>query len=403
MSPSLIPLRTLLVGLGVMLGALALARGFVATLERTTPREARAHLTEGSHRVVDFLQALPAIAEREDAVLVVGSSIIQHGFSPEAFEQHLGRPVTAYNLGFPGVDAEAQSMLARKVADTFASTGKRARLSVVEFTPFQSTEARARATRFREHASVKKALLLTPEALARVALRSPEEAAHLGSLWALGGTSPLSVTDYLSHRLFEGAPPAWWPGPVAEEDPERKALAKSLAEGIAAAERRQVPEWDGQRRGEARMLFTESREAYETLLQRRRAAEVLEAEQQWRVETSDLLELRFEEVQVRAFIDAVRTLAGASRETLVLLAPRNRAWAEPTPEGRARLAGVLARIERETGVPVVNLADSPEFTPEDFLDVTHLNETSGRPRLARRLAEVVAERWGGSVAGGAAP
>ncbi|MFY0565654.1 hypothetical protein ACN28E_17675 [Archangium lansingense] len=38
---------------------------------------------------------------------------------------------------------------------------------------------------------------------------------------------------------------------------------------------------------------------------------------------------------------------------------------------------------------MVDLSEAPEFTPEDFIDVTHLNESSGRPRLSRRLAEVL--------------
>ncbi len=399
MRPSLIPLRTLLVGLGLLLGSLGLARGLVSALERTVPPDTRGAFTEGAGRIQDFLAALPGIAAREDAVLVVGSSIIQHGFSPEAFEQRLGEPVTAYNLGFPGVDPEVHALLARRVAEAFGRTGQRARFTLVEFTPFQATLARAQSTSYREHAAVKKALLLDADTLARVALRSPEEASHLGALRAMGGTSSHTVTRYLSHHLSPAKAPAWWPGPANPvRDPERQRLVERLDAGIAAAEKREVPEWDPVRRGEVRWVFEETREAYATILQRRRAREVMESDQQWRVRTSDLLELRFDEAQVRAFIEAVRTLASASRDTLVLLAPRHREWATPTPEGRARLAEVLARIEREAGVKVLDLAESPEFTPEDFIDVTHLNETLGRPRLSRRLADEVARRWGAPVA-----
>lgn len=399
MRPDAIATRTLLVGMGLLLGSLALARGFIAAVEHTTPQQTRADFTEGAPRVTDFLEALPAIARRDDAVLVVGSSIIQHGFSPETFEQALGTPVTAYNLGFPGVNPEVHQMLARRVAESFERGGQRARLTVVEFTPFQATLARSRAPQFQEHAAAKKALLLDAPSLLWMARRSPEEASHVGALWALGGTSPRAVADFLASRLTQ--PPSWWPGPSSEqEDPERRALVERMETGLAAAEKRQVPEWDTLRRGEFRVLFDETREAYLEVLRRRRDPEVLEAERQWRVRTSDILELRFDEAQVAAFIEAVRTLATVSRETLVLVAPRNRAWAEPTPEGRARLAEVLARIQREAGVPVLDMADSPEFTPDDFIDVTHLNESTGRPRLSRRLAEAVAERWRTGVAGG---
>ncbi len=382
--------RTLGVGLVLLLASLGLARGFVALVERTTPPEARAHLTEGSGRLVDFLQALPDIASREDAVLVFGSSLIQHGFSPEAFERHLGAPATAYNLGFPGVDPELQAVLARRVASAFEATGRRARLSLVEFTPFQATLARSQAERFREHAAVKKALLLDPLLLARAAQRSPEEASHLGALWLMGGTSPLAVTSLLEHRLFEGPAPAWWPGPATEEpDLARKEWVARIHAGRAALERRQVPEWDPVRRGEVRWVFDETREAYLAWARLRGAPEVLEAERHWRVETSDLLELRFDEQQVRAFTEAVRALASVSRKTVVVVAPRNPAWARPTPEGQARLAAALAHFEKETGAAVLDMGESPEFGPEDFIDVTHLNESSGRPKLSRRLAEAI--------------
>jgi hypothetical protein len=121
----------------------------------------------------------------------------------------------------------------------------------------------------------------------------------------------------------------------------------------------------------------------------RSAPEVLKQDLEWRVETSDLLELRFDEGKVAAFSEALRALAGVSERTVLLLAPRNRAWVQLTPEGRARLNEVMARLSRDTGVPVVDLSEAPEFTAEDFIDVTHLNESSGRPRLSRRLAEVL--------------
>jgi hypothetical protein len=396
--------RTLGVGLVLVLAALGMARGFVSLLVRTSTPELRGQYTEGSIRLEDFLGTLPDISRREDAVLVFGSSIIQHGFSPEAFEQHLGAPATAYNLGFPGVDPGMQALLARKVADAFEHTGHKARFTLVEFTPFQATLARGRSSWYREQSAVKKALLADPRTFARTARRSPEEASHIGALWLMGGISPLSVTSLLETRIFDGPSPSWWPVPPPE-DPgaERKAWVARVHAGRYAIEHREVPEWDPVRRGEVRWIFDETREAYLAWARLRSAPEVLEADRRWRVETSDLLELRFDDQQVQAFIETVRALASVSCETRVVLAPRNRAWNQPTPEGRARLAAVLARIEHETGVPVLDLAESAEFGPEDFIDVTHLNESHGRPRFSRKLAEAVAGQWGRGMARDAAP
>jgi hypothetical protein len=396
--------RTLGVGLVLLLAALGVARGFIRVVERGIPPRELHRYSEGTERLVNFLGALPELARRDDAVLVFGSSLIQHGFSPETFEQHAGAPVTAYNLGFPGVDPEMQAMLARRVAETFAATGHKARLSLVEFTPFQATLARGRSARFRELTTAKKALLAHPLLLAQIARRSPEEASHLAALQLLGGTSPEVVKSILEDQLLWSDTPTWWPVP-SPPDPgaERKAWVARIHEGRAAAERREVPEWDPARRGEVRWIFDETREAYTAWARLRSAPEVLTPEREWRVRSSDMLELNFDEQQVDAFIEAVRALASVSRETRVVLAPRNRAWNQPTPEGRARLAAVLAHIERETGAKVLDLAESPEFGPEDFIDVTHLNESSGRPKFSRRLAEAVAGQTGQGVAKDAAP
>lgn len=386
MSPPLPPgnriaARALAVGLGVLVAAWAMARGFIALLERSTDRETRAYITEGADRIQDFLQELPAIAAREDAALVFGSSLIQHGFSPEVFEANLGGPrVTAYNLGFPGVDPEVQLLLAHRVAESFQRSGHRARLMVVEFTPFQATLARGRSAKFNEMANVKRAMLATPGDLVETALRSPEEASHLAALQALGNNSPLAITSTLEHQLFDEPAPA---------DDARQVLVARIRAGKARVEQRHVRAWDPVRRGESRLFFEETREDYLAWARMRSAPEILEQNLEWRVRTSDLLELRFDERKVAAFAEAVRALAGVSERTVLMLAPSNRAWVQLTPGGRARLAEVVARLSRDTGVPVVDLSEAPEFTPEDFIDVTHLNESSGRPRLSRRLAEVL--------------
>ncbi|WNG46003.1 SGNH/GDSL hydrolase family protein [Archangium minus] len=384
MSPPLPPgnriaARALAVGVGVLLAAWAMARGFIVLLERSMDRETQANITEGAERIQDFLQELPALAAREDAALVFGSSLIQHGFSPEVFEAHVRGPrVTAYNLGFPGVDPEVQRLLAHRVAEAFQRSGHRARLTVVEFTPFQATLARGRSAKFSEMANVKRAMLATPGDLVETALRSPEEASHLAALQALGGNSPLAITSMLEHQLFADPAPA---------DPERQELVARMRAGRERVEQRRVRAWDPVRRGEARLFFDETREDYLAWVRLRTTPEILEQNLEWRVWTSDLLELHFDERKVAAFAEAVRTLAGVSERTVLLLAPRNRAWVQLTPEGRSRLAEVVARLSRDTGVPVVDLSEALEFTPEDFIDVTHLNESSGRPRLSRRLAE----------------
>jgi len=87
----------------------------------------------------------------------------------------------------------------------------------------------------------------------------------------------------------------------------------------------------------------------------------------------------------------VKNFQGFSKHVEVILLPRNRDWIEYSPQGKQRLANVIARIERETGIKVRNYQDAPEITPDMFTDTTHLGRYTGDIPFTRLLADDMIE------------
>ncbi len=377
-----VALRALLAGLALLACSLLLARGGAALIAGWVGQARMEQLSEGRGRLTAFLAALPKIAGDDTPdVLVVGSSLVQHGFSPDAFDEALrerGVAATSYNVGFPGVNGAVQHALARRIRDAYAAAGRQPLAVAFEFTPFQATKARRRAPELAELALAKESLLTTPEELAQGWLTGPGRASRLAALRALEGIPAMSNAAALEQLL-------------APEPPSEREL---LIERLQALNRRRFPEepWSARTRGEPRWVFEDTAPLYAQWRQLRSQEEVLRADLAWRVETTDLLQLDFDEGLVAEVISAARALRAACARTYVVVAPRNPAWVALSPEARARLGAVLERISREAGVEVIDLGDTQALSPADFLDTTHLAEGHGRTTFSRLLAAELAAR-----------
>jgi hypothetical protein len=352
-----------------------------SAVARLAPLE-NADFSEGAPRLEQLLAALPTIARTPDAVVVFGSSMTQHGFSPETYEHHLtarAGHATAFNLGLPGADAEVQRALAERIAAQFAKAGTKAKLVLVEVTPFQLTLARSGNQHNRELDDLKLASLVSPAVLWRTLRASPSDAAHVVAIEAQGRQSAYVTAAVVGALLFDRAP-KWWPEPEPPDAfAERKALARQLRDETA-------PAWDPATRGETRLYTPQTTATYAQWRALRTNDETLRADLQWRVETTDLLELHFDPARV-AHLDAeLAALASCAERVQLFLAPTNPAYVHQTPEGAARLRALVDHLAA-TGHPVVDLNDEHGFEPGDFIDTTHLEEERGRPKLSRRLAE----------------
>ncbi len=110
-----------------------------------------------------------------------------------------------------------------------------------------------------------------------------------------------------------------------------------------------------------------------------------------RVRTADILELRFDDEVIKAFVAMVTNLRAVSEVVEVILLPRNTDWITYTPEVQLRLDEVLRHIESETGVKVRNFQVHPNITPAHFLDTTHLSYYDGIDIFTEILADTYAD------------
>jgi hypothetical protein len=376
------PVKTLTIGLGLLLAGLGLSRALTSVVFHAAPPLLTSELTSGERRVRQCLQALDEIVTAPGSTVVFGSSMVQMGFSPEEFDAQaraLGQELTSYNLGFGGANPEVQLELAQWVAQAYRRQGRRAKQMVIEFTPFQATLARSRAQGLAQIARAKKAVLLTPASLLSATLRSPTEAAHLVGLWTQGAVTPQMTL----HALSAVALPR---NPERRTDPRRE-LVERIRQGRIARDGKLPDPWDRSQRGDAAWVVDETLPAYDAWLQLRHSAETLSEDLEWRVESSDLLELRFDPERIHQFIALAKLLSSVAERSHVLLMPTHPDWVKRTPEGQTRLDQVLVRIRAETGLEIIDLSSSPgPFALADFVDTTHLNERSGRPKLSRELA-----------------
>jgi len=64
------------------------------------------------------------------------------------------------------------------------------------------------------------------------------------------------------------------------------------------------------------------------------------------------------------------------------------------PEARKRLSDAIAKVQRDTGYPLLDLVELPELGLDDFNDAEHLSLTVGADKLSTLLARRVAELLG---------
>ena len=106
-----------------------------------------------------------------------------------------------------------------------------------------------------------------------------------------------------------------------------------------------------------------------------------------RINTSDIIDLDFDEDLVVAFIEKVKVFKQISDNVEVILLPKNDDWIDNPPETLQRLHEVMARIELETGVRVRDFQKIDAVTNDMFSDTTHLNGRQGSEAFTQFLAE----------------
>ena len=336
----------------------------------------------GFYRLGEMLSALPGIAGGPGTKCVVlGSSGIMIGFSPEEFDERMseeGIPLVSYNLGVNSPNPLILRLLTARIRAAFQEKRSRLALSLIEFSPSDSTLA-AESGHARPHA-VDRAMLTEWRDLPGVLLESPKAAGEIAGIKALGvEVGAPELTAVLRRRLHLN--PEMPPLP---SDDLQDALYKKIGE---IPSERNLARWDSRHRGGRRLLFPATREAYAAFA---RASGTVQEKSSGRrdfADSGDILELHISEKMIAEFIRAVKNLQAVSGRTYVLVPPHDQSWVVPTPEGEARLRRALSRIKMETGAEILDLYSDGEFQTSDFIDVVHVNETSGRPKFMKALAK----------------
>jgi hypothetical protein len=381
-------------GLAILVGGLLVVRLITVAAERNLPDPF------GAVGLRTAVRALPEIAaEQGDLVLFLGSSKVELGFAPTLFDERMrehGHELVTFNLGIGNMNPSNQVIFARRVREALEARGTRSRLTLVELNPFQTTEARRQVD--ERQAEQILSILATPRSIVSEALGDPTRAARtfvirylrdgipaeaitamLGfGVEALGGAIPLGVREEPER-----------PPDVRAVLEEREELAFELYAGM-----RRYPDlwplgaWSSQWRGSLPTEFApELLALVDPLMKNLAHPTTLQDDLEHRIRCCDILELHFDEGLVADFIAMIEELEPVSERVVVVLMPKNHAWVENPPEAMERQRRVLERIERETGVRVVDFQYLPDLDASQFFDVTHLTPHEGRLTFTRRFAD----------------
>lgn len=354
-------------------------------------------------RAVQALEALPQItAEPDDLVLVFGSSMTEAGFSARQFDRQMaerGVAVKSFNFGFGGLNPYFQDFVARRIREAFQAEDRRLKLAVIEFCPFQVTEARWRGA--QEIVDSYVTILSSSEELWQMAREDPARGARLLNIHYLrDDISAEMVTWYFGRPLRSGRPRSGLP--VDEQAAERR---REIIEVLNEQFEKDYPDfpddvdWHYPWQGAGTIPDERSAETRERLAEfyaLGRTRQRMEDDRLHRVNCCDIEEMHFEEVLIQAFVRMVKEFQQFSDQVEVIMLPRNEAWIHYPPAGRQRLDAVLERLESETGLEVRDYQQLDIITPEMFSDTTHLTRYEGDVAFTGFLADTYAPLLAGS-------
>lgn len=345
-------------------------------------------------RVLEAKAALPKIVqEPAELVMVYGSSMVGAGFSPREFDHHMKDRgmdnIKSFNFGFGGLNPYFQDILARRIKEQFHASDRRLKLAVIEFNPFQTTITRHEGARSLEDSFL--TMLGSDAEIADIMMQDPTRGVRLFNIKYLRDSiSAEMITHYFGGALREPRSRT-----EMERDSERRERLEEIGPLLNQAFEDDYPDfvdaewsypWQGggtipaERSTETLALFEEY---YELTLDPAR----LDDDRLNRIHTADILEMRFSDELVEAFVRLVNEFKQFSDHVEVVMLPRNTDWIVYPPEGQARLNEAIAQIEAGTDIKIKDHQDLSVMKPSMFSDTTHLNRYQGATTYTRYLAD----------------
>jgi len=334
-------------------------------------------------RVAQSRAALSKIVkEPDDLVMFFGSSMTRAGFSPRQFDANLaesGINTMSFNYGFGGLNPYFQDFLSRRIVENLEDNGRRLKLTMIEFNPFQTTTTRwDRANTVLDAYS---SFLMSDSELLDMALQDITQGVRLFNIKYLrNDISAEMFTTYWGRELFPSNVRRTFRNDK-ETRAERNRLRKLLSEQFDKEYPNYVDaqwsyEWRGggtiphERPAETLALF----DAYYDVSQTDAS---MKNDRLGRIRSADIEELHFEPLLVEHFINIVKNFQRVSDNLEVIMLPKNSKWINTTPEAEKRLAEAVKQIEQATGITMTNHQNLPEITSNMYSDTTHLSRYRG--------------------------
>lgn len=371
-------------GLLVLAIAVMIARAFLTWVNHSTPAGIRWITSMDSDRVRAIHGALPRLAAKDQpAAFMVGPSPVFYGFIPDAFDEVMrtrGAPVVSYNLGVLGNIPATDRLIVRRLGEAFAAEGRRPRLILLSFAPLAATPGFLQG-RTRSHLR-KQAILSTPSELLALFLADPHAATELVAPQLLGGIGAADSNAMLGKRIFRA--PKWWFLSPDWQPGEWEQQSARVNQGYAP----QLGKFDQATRGVFNPLIGNTLADYD------RMADLAFTEQNLRKQqgfwgSTDFENVPIDPERLETFVLMVGEAQGIA-DAVVVVVPPNSEHVQPGAVGRESIAAALAEIAARTGVPIVDLCDTPGFDQADFVDFTHLKHDTGAPKFSRMVADSVA-------------
>jgi hypothetical protein len=314
--------------------------------------------TINEKRFRGVVNSMPQILEHSDTkTLFIGTSIFHYFLRPDAFDESManhGVKTTSYNMGFGGLMGPSYLALVNRLFDE--AKGNRFRAVVFEFSPVSLSR------QFYESYKTEldldfPAIFLSGPSLWRFAQRDPPSAS-----WMLLNQT-LQPFDWgkfgLFYRFIWGR--------------ERYQVGRMAgAPGLfQLPEYYEVPEWNATVNGRYDWNLARSASSFE-----QDVAEIHEPSQ-WRnmiqkYVTGHSLNSRFkmDRGMLDATIQSVRVAKELATQRVVVILPYAPSF-QILADKFVDYPGTISKIERETGVEVIDLRNVIPLTDEDFVDAMH--------------------------------
>jgi hypothetical protein len=373
-------------GTAVAVLALALlaARGFAQCVERVVPLHSQFSLLDLSRTA----GAIDAVEHERVDVAFIGTSAVWFGFEPRRFDAELaarGHPLTSFNFGLVPTSVRLQRFFADAICEAHRARGTRWTMMIYELAPAEFLDKLVAqdvtdpsTAAYKEQVA---AMILRPAELVSELRRDPGGTLRALLAKPLGHRGPAAVFEAVSTYLYEDLEPEPWRKPVPE---------------LLAAVR---PFWDVHRRTtwlpEARGFLPvgpEARALYDEIMRLNHTEQELAKQRVMATEDLGLLPMEVNAAAVERLIEQIRVLARCPERVVLVVMPISpNIMRAMRPEARRRLADVIAKVQRDTGYPLLDFEAPPELGLDDYYDAEHLSLTVSAGKFSRLLAGRVAE------------